>query len=68
MIGKIGENDKDILTDYIEILKLGKMSSKSYRYNVDKKCDERDRIDMVDDKKSDERYQIGKIQAKEIDL
>ena len=36
MIGKIGENDKDILTDYIEILKLGKMSSKSYRYNVDK--------------------------------
>ena len=36
---QIGENDEDISTDDIEVLKLGKFCSKRYIYNIDKKSD-----------------------------
>ena len=42
-----------ILTDYIEVLILVKMSSQSDIENIDKWSDEIDKIDMVNDKKYD---------------
>ena len=43
----------------IQFLNLIKLSSKRYIDNVEKELDERNWMDMIDDKESDERYQIG---------
>ena len=56
------------ITDNIEVLKSGKMSSQSDMENIHKKYDERDRINNDDHKKSDEIYQILEKQVDEIDL
>ena len=56
------------ITDNIEVLKSGKMSSQSDMENIHKKYDERDRIYGDDHNSSDERYNRGKIQADENSL
>ena len=56
---QIGENDEDRLNDDIEVLKLGKLSSKRYIDNIDKWSDEINRIDMIYNQESDERDQVG---------
>ena len=45
---------------------MGKLSSKSDRDKIDKKSDERDWIDIIDDKKFDERDHIGEKKENEI--
>ena len=48
------------MTDDIEVLQLGKLSSKKNDDNIEKEDYERNRTDMSYDKDSDERYQIYK--------
>ena len=48
-------------------MKLVKLSSKSDIDNIYKESDERDHIDMIDDKESDERYHIDMIDDKDSD-
>ena len=55
----IGKNDEDRWTDDIEVLKLGTLSSKTDIYKIVKWSDERNRINIIDDKESDERDHIG---------
>ena len=64
-IDQMVENDESRLTDDMEILKLGKLSSQKNIENIGKEYDERNRIDMVGDKESDEIEQIGGIKAGE---
>ena len=45
---QIYENYEDRLTDNIEVLKLGTLSSKRDIYNIEKEYDERNRIYMID--------------------
>ena len=45
---QIDENYEDRLTDNIEVLKLGTLSSKRDIYNIEKEYDERNRIYMID--------------------
>ena len=52
---------EEIVTNYIELLKLGNFYSLKNTYNVEKEYDEKNRMDMIDDKESDERDQIGEI-------
>ena len=59
------KNDEEIVTDDIEVSKLGKGTKKNID-NVEKESDERNRMDMIDDKEYDEKYQIG--ESKEGDL
>ena len=47
------------MTDDIEVLKLGKLISKKNIDNIEKEYDERNWMDISDDKESDEIYQIG---------
>ena len=56
---QIGENDEDRLTDHMEVLEQGKLSSQKNIDNIEKWYDESNRIDIIDDKDSNERYQIG---------
>ena len=56
---QICENDEDRLTEDIDVLKLGTLSSKRYIYNIEKESDLRNWIYMIDEKESDEIVQIG---------
>ena len=56
---QIGENDKEVGTDDIEILKLGKFSSQKNIDNIEKESDKMNWMYMIDEKKYDERDQIG---------
>ena len=47
---QIVENYEDRLTDDIEVLKLGKFSSKTDIENIEDESDEINRIYMIDDK------------------
>ena len=53
-----GKNYEDIWTDDIEVLKLETLIYKRYIYKIEQESDERNRINMIDDKESDERDQI----------
>ena len=48
------------MTDDIEVFQLEKLSSEKNDDNIEKEDDERNRIEMSDDKDSDERYPINK--------
>ena len=56
----MGKNDEERVTDDIEVLKLVKLSSWKNIYNIEKEYDERNWMDMRDNKDSDERHNIGK--------
>ena len=62
----ISKNDEEKVTEDIEILKLGKLSSQKNKDNIEKESDERNWMDMSDEKYSDERYQISKNMRKEL--
>ena len=47
------------MTNNIEVFKLVKLGSKKNTDNIEKEYDERNWLDIVDDKESDERDQIG---------
>ena len=49
------------MTDVIEVLKLGKLSSQKNIDNVGKESDKSNRVDMIYDEESDERDHIGEI-------
>ena len=63
---RISINDKEKVTEDIEVLKLVKLSSQKNVDNIEKESDERNRVDMSDDKDSDERYQISKNDEKRV--
>ena len=48
------------MTEEMEVLKLGKLSSKKNIDNIEKYSVESNWMDMIDDKDSDERDQISK--------
>ena len=54
----MGENDEEMVTDDIEVLKLVKLSSQKHIKNIEKESDERNSMDMIDDKEPDKRDQI----------
>ena len=56
---QISKKEEEKVTDIIEVLKLGKLSSQKNIDNVEKEYDKRYRMDMIDDEESDERYQKG---------
>ena len=56
---QISKNDEEIVTDVIEVLKLGKLISQKNIDKVEKEYDKRNWMDMIDDEESDERDQIG---------
>ena len=56
---QIYENDEYISPDDIEFLKVGTLGSKREIYNIEIESDERNQVNIVDDKESDEGYQIG---------
>ena len=49
---QISKNDEERLSDIIEYLKLGKLSSHKNLYNVEKEYDKINRMDVSDDKDS----------------
>ena len=55
----MGGNDEDRSTDDIDFLKLGTVCSKRDIYNTEKESDERNQVNIIDDKDSDERDHIG---------
>ena len=57
---QISKNYWEILTDDIEVFKLGKFSSKKGNENIEKEYDERNWMDVSDDKDSGGRYQMDK--------
>ena len=57
---QISKNDEEKVTEDIEVLKLGKLSSQKNVDNLEKEYDERNRVYMRDGKESDERDQISK--------
>ena len=57
---QISKNDEERVTDDIEVLKLGKMSSKKNDDNIEKEYYERNQMDMSDYKDSYERYHKDK--------
>ena len=48
------------MTNDIDVLKMRKVCSQKNIDNIKKESDERNRMDISDDKYSDERYQIDK--------
>ena len=44
------------MTNDIGVLKLGKFGSQKNTDNIEKEYDERNRMNMIDDKEYDERY------------
>ena len=52
-INKKSENNEDIFTDDIKVLKLRALSSKIDIENIEKESDDRNSINMIDDKESD---------------
>ena len=57
---QISKNDKEKVTKYIEVLKLGKLSLQKNIDNIERYYDVSNWMDMSDDMKSDERDQISK--------
>ena len=57
---QISKKYEEKLTDDIEVLKLGKLSSQKNRDTIENESDEINRMHMGDDRDSDERYPIGK--------
>ena len=57
---QIDENDEDISTDYIEVLKVGTLCPKRDIYDIEKESNERNQVNIIDDKNSYEKDQIGK--------
>ena len=49
-IDQIYKNDEERVTNDIEILKLGKFGSQKNMDNIEKESDERNWMDMIDDK------------------
>ena len=47
---QIYKNDEERVTDDIEVLKQAKFSSQKYTDNIEKEYDERNRMDMIDNK------------------
>ena len=58
---QIDKNDEEIVTNDIEVLKLGNFGSEKNTDNIEKESDEMNWMDVIDDKESDERDQIGEI-------
>ena len=58
-----GENDEDRFTDDIYFLKMGTLSAHKNIENIDKKYNEGNCIDNIDDKESVKRDQIGERKA-----
>ena len=52
------KNYEERVTNDIEVLKLRKLGSQKNKDNIEKESDERNRMDMIDDKEYDERDQI----------
>ena len=50
----IHKNYQERVTNDIEVLKLGNQGSQKYIDNIEKESDERNRMDMIDDKEYDE--------------
>ena len=48
-----------MVTNDIEVLKLGKFGSQKNADNIEEYYDEGNRMDMIDDKEYDESYYIG---------
>ena len=65
-IYQIDKNYEEILTNDIEVLKLGKLGSQKNIDSIKKEYDERNRMDIIDEKGYDERYQM--IESKEDDV
>ena len=63
---QISKNDEETVTDVIEVLRLGKLSSQKNIYNVEKESDKRNRMDIIDDEEYYERDQTE--ESKEDDL
>ena len=55
---QICENDKYILTDYIEVLELVKLSPQKNIDNIEIESDKSNNTDLITDKEYDERDQI----------
>ena len=49
----MSKNDEETMTDVIEVLKLGKLSSQKNIDNVEKEYDKRKRMDIIDDEEYD---------------
>ena len=60
------ENEERV-TDDIEVLKLGKIILQKKIEYTEKEYDERNRMDMIDDKESDERDQKGERKENELE-
>ena len=56
---QISKNNEEKVSDVIEVLKLGKLSTQKNIDNVQKESDENNWMDMSDDKKYDKRDQIS---------
>ena len=54
------------MTENIEVLKLGKLSSQKNIDNIEKYYDEKNQMGTSNDKEYDKRYQIGKIENKKV--
>ena len=63
-----GNNYEKRLSDDIEELKLGKISSQTEKEDTHKISDKRYQIDNYDQRKYDERYQMGEMKADEINF
>ena len=57
---QISKNDEVKVSDIVEDLKVGKLSSHRYVDNVETESDKRNLVDMSDEKGSVERYDISK--------
>ena len=57
---QISKNYEEIVTVDIVVFKLRKLSSKKNDDNIEKESDERNQMDMSDDRESDEVYHINK--------
>ena len=55
-INQIGKNDENALTDYIKVLKLGILISKKKYILYWKKSDEKNWMNIIEEKDSNERY------------
>ena len=56
---QISKNNEEKVSDVIEVLKLGKLSTQKNIDNVQKESDENNWMDMSDDKKYDKRDQTS---------
>ena len=54
------KNEEEMVSDIVEYLKVGKLSSHKYVDNVETESDKRNQVDMSDDKESAGRDRISK--------